>query len=140
MTFRQLLASLPHGLHDAKLRRFEMDYVERRLRFELDIWIGNLNSATDRELRRPALLTFDDVAFLIIESPDPKYPLLESERIRIDAGEGQPAQSSSKIPSAPANTTTIWVYLEEPNTFLLFAAGDASLEWTGAAENRTPTP
>ena len=138
MTFRQLLASLPHGLHDAKLRRFEMDYVERRLRFELDIWIGNLNSATDRELRRPALLTFDDVAFLIIESPSAESVPLMAETIRIDAGEGRPARSSSEIPAAPANTIVTWMYLEEPNTFLMFAAGEATLEWTGPAESRTP--
>jgi hypothetical protein len=29
------------------------------------------------------------------------------------------------------------MYLEEMNSFLLFAAGNASLEWTGPEQNRT---
>ena len=139
MTFRQLIASLPNGLHDAELRRFEMDYMRRRLQLDLSLWVGDMRGPGDRETYRPAHLNFDEVAFLIIESPDAKHPSLESGAIRIDAGEGQPAQSKSKLPGAPANTSIIWVYLEEPNTFLLFAAGDASLEWTGAAKNRIPT-
>jgi hypothetical protein len=139
MTFRQLIASLPNGLHDAELRRFEMDYVRRRLQLDLSLWIGDMRRPGDREIYRPPHLNLDEVAFLIIEPPDAKRPSLESGAIRIDPGEGQPPQSKSKIPGAPANTSIVWVYLEEPNKFLLFAAGDAWLEWTGATENRTPT-
>jgi hypothetical protein len=139
MTFRQLIASLPNGLHDAELRRFEMDYVRRRLQLDLSLWVGDMRGSGSRETYRPAHLNFDEVAFLIIEPPDAKHPSPESGTIRIDAGEGQPPQSKSEIPDAPANTSVIWVYLEEPNTFLLIAAGDASLEWTGAAETRIPT-
>jgi hypothetical protein len=137
MTFRQLIASLPNGLHDAELRRFEMDCVGRRLQFDLAVWVGDPRSPHTRETYRPALLSFNDVAFLIIESPDAKHASLESGPTRIDAGEGQPAQSRSKIPGATADAVITWMYLEEPNTFLIFAAGDASIEWTGPAENRT---
>jgi hypothetical protein len=138
MTFRQLIASLPNGLHDAELRRFEMDYEGRRLQFDLMVWVGDLSSPHGRELYRPAFLTFRDVAYLIVESPSADSVPLMAETIRIDAGEGRPARSSSEIPTAPANTSVTWIYLGEPNTFLIFAAGEASLEWTGLAESREP--
>ena len=139
MTFRQLVASLPNGLHDAELRRFELDYEQRKLRFELTIWIGNLSDPKNRELYRSAILTFDDVAYLVAEPPAAALPL-DAGTIRIDAGEGRPKQSSSELPSAPQNTTVTWMYLDELNTFLIFAAGDGTLEWTGPAESRTPAP
>jgi len=135
MTFQEAATSLPNGFHDAELQRFEMDYVHRTLRFDLVVWIGNMDDSQRRELYRPARLTLDDVAFLVIEPPDVKYPSLTAGRIRIDAGEGQPPQSSSTLPVAPAGTRTTWIYLEELNTFLLFAAGNASLEWTGPEVN-----
>ena len=137
MSFEEVAASLPNGFHDAELQRFEMDYVHRTLRFDLVVWIGNMDDSRRRELYRPARLTLDDVAFLVIEPPDVNYPWLKAGRIRIDVGEGQPPQSSSTLPAAPAGTQTAWMYLGELNRFLLFSAGSASLEWTGPEENRT---
>lgn len=113
-----------------------MDYVHRTLRFDLVVWIGNMDDSR-RELYRPARLTLDDVAFLVIEPPDVNYPWLKAGRITIDAGEGQPPQSSSTLPAAPAGAQTAWMYLGDLNRFLLFCAGSASLEWTGPEENRT---
>jgi hypothetical protein len=128
--------ALPNGFHDAELQRFEMDHVHRTLQFDLVAWIGDMDSRR-RELYRPAHLTFDNVAFLVIEPPDVNYPWLKAGCIRIDAGEGQPHQTSSALPPAPEGTRTTWMYLGELNTFLLFSAGDASLEWTGPEVNRT---
>ncbi len=136
MTFEEVSASLPNGFHDAELQRFEMDYVHRTLRFDLVVWIGDMDDSRRREFYRPARLTLDDVAFLVIEPPDANYPWLKAGRIRIDAGEGQPPQSSSTLPVASAGTRTAWMYLGELNTFLLFSAGNASLEWTGPEVDR----
>jgi hypothetical protein len=137
MTFEEVSASLPNGFHDAEIRRFEMDYVHRTLQFDLDVWIGDMDdSRRRRELYRPARLTLADVAFLVIEPPDVNNPWLKAGSIRIDVGEGQPPRSSSTLPVAPAGTRTTWIYLEELNTFLLFSAGNTSLDWTGPEVDR----
>jgi hypothetical protein len=137
MTFEEAASSLPNGFHDAELQRFEMDYVHRTLQFDLIVWIGNMEDSRRREVYRPARLTLEDVAFLVIEPPDVNYPWLKAGRIRIDAGESRPPQSSSTLPgAAPAGTRTTWIYLEQMNTFLLFSAGNASLEWTGPEVDR----
>ena len=73
--------------------------------FSANAVLGHVHDADAprrRELYRPARLTLDDVAFLVIEPPDITYPWLKAGRIRIDAGEGQPPQSSSTLPVAPA--------------------------------------
>src|SRR2546425_3075947 len=106
MTFEEVAGSLPNGFHDAELQRFEMDYVHRTLRLDLVVWIGDMDDSRRRELHRPARLTLDEVAFLVIEPPDVNYPWLKAGSIRIDAGEGQPLQSPSTLPVAPAGTRT----------------------------------
>jgi hypothetical protein len=133
MTFQQAAASLPNGFHDAELRRVEMDYVHRRLRFDLDVWIGDM---ADEGLYRSARLMLESVAFFVIEPPDSNYPWLASGPIKIDAGEGQPRESSTTIPDPPAGSSVTWMYLGELNRFLLFCAGNTSLEWTGPEEIR----
>jgi len=135
MTFKEVAASLPNGFHDAELQRFEMDYVHRTLRFDLVVWIGNMDDSR-RELYRPARLTLDDVAFLVIEPPDITYPWLKAGRIRIDAGEGQPPQSSSTLPVAPAGTRTTWMYLGRIEQVSALLRWNASLEWTGPEVDR----
>jgi hypothetical protein len=137
MTLRELAATLPNGFHDAQLRRFEMDYVERRLRFDLDVWIGDMENAPARELYRPARLTVDEVAYLVIEPPDVRYSSRERDVVVIDAGEGRAAKSESHLPEPPAGTSITWMYLGAMNRYLHFASGNASLEWIGPEENRT---
>ena len=38
MTFEEVAASLPNGLHDAELHRFDMHFVQRKLQFDLTVW------------------------------------------------------------------------------------------------------
>jgi len=96
-----------------------------------------MDDSRRRELYRPARLTLGDGAFLKKKPPDINYPWLKAGPITIDTGEGQPHQSSSTLPVAPAGTRTTWMYLGELNRFLLLSGGNASLEWTGPEENRT---
>jgi hypothetical protein len=82
-------------------------------------------------------LTFDNVAFLVIEPPDINYPWLKAGAITIDTGDGQPTRVQARSRShrrAPGRT---WMYLGVLNRFLLLSGGNASLEWTGPEEDRT---
>jgi hypothetical protein len=62
-------------------------------------------------------LTLKRVAFLVVEPPDSSYPWSKADRISIDAGVGQPKQSSSVLPTVPPDTSPAWIYLEELNAF-----------------------
>lgn len=135
MTFYELAQTLPNGFHDAELSHFEMDYLNRRLTFDLMVWTGDLENESARELYRPARITLDRVAFLTIEPPDIRYDWLAAGAVVVDAGEGHP-QGSYSIPDPPPGTSATWFYLKTTNSFLHMAAGDAWLEWTGPEENR----
>jgi hypothetical protein len=135
MLLKGVLASLPNGLHDAELKRIEMDYVNRRLAFDLLVWIGNIDDPRRREVYRPARLAAQDVGFLAIEPPDANYPWLTPGSVTIDAGEGPPGNHSGNLPPTPDGTAMVWVYLRQMNRFLVFSARTASLEWTGDEEN-----
>jgi len=73
----------------------------------------------------------------VIEPPDANYPWSKPGTIRIDAGSGTPSQSESVVPKAPAGASVAWIYLEELNRFMLYAAESAELEWTGDEEARS---
>ena len=135
MTFNELDRTLPNGCHDAELRRFSMDYVNRTLIFDLVVWIGRMEDEQARELYRPATVKVSKVAFLVLEPPDSNYPWQKAGTVCIDTGEGVPKQSSSKIPNIPNGVVVTWMYLKEMNRFLLFAGAEATLEWNGPEEN-----
>lgn len=137
MTSTEIAQSLPHGFHDAECQRLKMNYVDRALQFDLVVWVGDMGDTKGRERYRPALVTVHDVAYLVLEPPDPKYPWCTPGSMRVDAGEGQPRRSEGVLPAAPVGTSLTWMYMEGLNRFLLFAAGSASLEWTGPEENRS---
>ncbi len=140
MNFEEVTDTLPNGFHDAELRRLEMDYVQRKLQFDLDVWIGDMRDPPEgREIYRPARVTVEKVALLVIEPPDANYPWQEPGTITIDTGEGLPRQASSILPEIPAGSQMTWMYMGALNRFLLFAGGESSIEWTGPEENRRPS-
>ncbi len=129
MNFNELDRTLPNGFHDASLRHFEMDYVNHTLKFDLDVDIGTPEEAQD--FYRPARITVENVAFLVVEPPYARDDWREAGSIRIDTGEGVPDNSKSVVTNVPRGTSTTWIYLSEMNSFIIFAGGSASLEWTG---------
>ncbi len=101
MNFNELGRTLPNGFHDAELRRFEMDYVHRTLKFDLVVWVGKMEYPQARELYRPARVSVARVAFLVLELPDTNYSWQLTGTIRIDTGEGVPKQNASRVPPGP---------------------------------------
>ena len=60
--------------------------------------------------------------------------------IKIDAGRGSASTVRALSRNRSRAPRLTWVYLRELNRLLLFAAGNASLEWTDPGENRTLNP
>lgn len=116
-----------------------MDYVQRLLTVELVIVLGYGETENGPCLYRPARVTVTKVAFLILPSPDTKDPSwLKPGSIQIDTYEGLPPGFSGEVPEAPQGTQITSVFLNEMNSFLIFAAGESSLEWTGKEAAHIP--
>ncbi|HXC52499.1 MAG TPA: hypothetical protein VN634_16580 [Candidatus Limnocylindrales bacterium] len=133
MTFVELAGTLPNRFHDAELSSFEMDYAARILRLNLEVWIGSMDEPPPRRERyRLATVTCRDVAYFVVEPPDASCPGSATPGgISIDTGEGSPGKYRPTLPDAPEGTTPIWMFVMDYNSFIFFAAGDSSLEWTG---------
>ena len=82
-------------------------------------------------------LTLDDVAFLVVEPPDVDSPSLRAgahqNRRRRRSASAEFNHPSGRTGGYPDDVDV----LGELNRFLLFSAGNASLEWTGPEVDRT---
>ena len=128
MTIDELDAFLPNGLHDAKLGKVAIDFTERTVRLDLNIWVGDEEK---REAYRSAEVTLSGLLFWVSEPPDPHYPFGSPRPLWIDAGpltdklpEKQPA-----LPPIPPGAFANWIYVRDWNAFIYVAAEDANLTW-----------
>jgi hypothetical protein len=128
VNIQQLMTQFPNGLHDAELVRFEMDYVTRTLRIDLNVSIAHMSDTESRERYHSVRLNFEQVAFLVIESPDAAYPWPDKGTLRIDAGEGYPKPCSTRIPEPPTGSFLVWFYVSDMNSFFLFSSSNVSIE------------
>jgi len=138
MTLFELLDSLSISLHDANLRSFQMDYVHRRLTLDVEVCIGEPEVEDRRVVYRPAILMINEVSFLYVEPPCDTDELHIGSSIRIDAGEIDPADVKDPLLQHLRHIGPFThIFLRELSSSIYFAAGSASMEWTGSEDNRT---
>lgn len=134
MTLDELAVSLPNGFHDAIVYTIAIDYLRHQARFDLDIWVGNLdaNDSEQREAYKRAELTLSGLEFWATEPPDASYPYRQ-DCLTIDIGpmHALAAPVSSKLPPIPPDAFANWIFVSEWNAFIYLAAKDAQLAWTG---------
>ena len=131
MTIDELESELPNGLHDAYLRTFSSDPAAKRAEFTLDLWIGDLHSSevSERECRRSARLELLGLAYLVIDVPDPRYPLADGSRVQIDSCAADDDPERRRL--VPEGGFAGRFFVTEWNAFIHFAALEARLTWTG---------
>ena len=129
MTIDELAAELPNGFHDCLLRTFTSEPAERRAEFIVDIWLGDLRNAltSDRECRRRARLDLSGLAYLMVDNPDPRYPVTNGLPLQIDtcAADDNPALAGQ----VPQGGFAGRFFVNEWNGFIHFAALEACLTW-----------
>jgi len=122
MNLFQLERSLPNGLHDAKLRRVAVDYVQRTATLELEIDISD----TGTPLYRPTIITLSGFAYFAIGPPDPTYPFRDAGTVTIDL-------SAPKKPFVPGSESesAFRLFISDFNSFIDADAPEAELKWLG---------
>jgi hypothetical protein len=132
MNLDDLADELPNGFHDALLRAYSSDPAAQRAEFLLDVWIGDLHSdrSKERERRCRARLEFLGLAYLIVDSSDPRYPATNESPLQIDActADDNPDLARAVPPGGFAGR----FFVTEWNAFIHFAALEARLTWLGA--------
>ena len=129
MNIDELEAALPNGFHDAMLRAFSENLADRRAEFILDVWLGDLRSSVtaERERYRQARLELLELAYLVLDDSNPRYPAGDGSPLRIDAcAADDDPQKSQQVPHGGFAGR---FFVTEWNAFIHFAALDARLTW-----------
>jgi hypothetical protein len=86
MTLEELENTLPNGLHDSRVSRIVLDYEQRRLTMDVDVWLGDMeaDAAERREAYKRGQVLISGLLFAVMEPPDPRYPFWNSARLTID--------------------------------------------------------
>jgi hypothetical protein len=129
MTLDELYASLPNGLHDARLGKLAIDFTERTVSLDLNVWVGD---EEERETYRRAELILSGLLFWVSEPPDPNHPYALPRPLSIDAGPltGAQPKNQTALPPVPPDAFVNWLYVKDWNAFVYVAAKDASLTWS----------
>jgi hypothetical protein len=48
VTLDELEKTLPNGLHDSEVKRFCVDYQQRELVLDVEVWVGDMDDRTER--------------------------------------------------------------------------------------------
>lgn len=106
-----------------------IDFTARKAVFTLSVWVGSMLNppGPEREKYRKGRLTLVGLEYLAIEPPQPDYPYGEGGSIRIDLDDPDDAVAGSR-PHAKQGFAGRF-FVSEWNSFIHFAAEDATLEW-----------
>lgn len=129
MTFEALLNQLLNGLHDANLISVLTDYENMTVEMRLDNWMDVDQSDDEKEKYTPALITFFDFEFCIIDKPDANYPYRDAGPLVIDAGVGHPATSKIESPEFLEKNFLCWIWVNDWNSFIRIASRDVTMKW-----------
>jgi hypothetical protein len=133
VTLEELEDTLPNGVHDAEIRKVSIDYSERKVTFDLCVWVGDMDDPPERrEAYREAQLVLLGLLFLVIEPPDPKYPFADSTKLVIDGCDMREHLPSELLASLPSDAFVRSIWVNEWNAFMHVAARDADLAWQGS--------
>jgi hypothetical protein len=131
---KEIENTLLNGFHDALLEGLSIDFAARSATMDIELWVGSLESSAEaeREARRKARLSLDDIIYLVIDPPDSKYLSLEKGSLWIDGGIHHEERSPSlpvPMECLPNDAFTRWFFVKDWNSFIYLAARGATFEW-----------
>ena len=139
MKLEELEKTLPNGLHDSRVSRIAVDYHQRKLTLDLDVWTGDMTNDRPelREAYRRGHILISGLLFAVkpldpavfFSVPDPRYPFLNSDRLTIDACDMSKNLSAELMNSLPAGAFFRSLWVNEWNAFIHIAARNAELIW-----------
>jgi hypothetical protein len=104
-----------------------VEYVTREATLSLEISVSDPDKEGPDEWR-PATLVFAPFVYCVIEPPD-DYPDMAAKPLLVDAGsEDLEGRATFRVPTnLPPGAFTCWFFISNWNSFIHFAALDASL-------------
>ena len=133
MTLEELEKTLPNGLHDAEVSKMSVDFEERNLAIDVDIWVGKMTDASEaREAYRKGRIEISGLLFLVMEQPDARYPFAKGN-LRIDGCDLRKNLDRKLLDSLPPEAFFRSLWVTEWNAFIHIAATKAQISWKDEA-------
>lgn len=123
--------SLPNGFHDAILISMCVDYSPKVLRLVLDVCIDDFET-DEIDRHRLGELTVSGLQYLAVEAPRDHA---NGSELLIDMGKiGEPNAPAHVVPPEhlAKGSFCYWIFVSNWNSFIYFAALDASWTWQQA--------
>ena len=124
MSIEELEKSLPNGLHDAVMRRHVVNYEKRTLEFDIDIWVGNLDSNVEEERERykSGTLRFEGLEYFVIEPSSEVKLIFEPFSFSAGNPEVDKIKPSVILPVAPKGTFLTFFFIYKLEAFMHICA------------------
>ncbi|MGA2797903.1 MAG: hypothetical protein ABSE63_10010 [Thermoguttaceae bacterium] len=134
MTLDEIDSGLPKGFHDAEVSQLAVDFLQKTMTLDLDLWIGRMSMplVADRETYGVAKLELRGLAYFAVEPPDPKYPYAKPGAITVDLCD---VEDGSSLPPIQSGMFASRFFVSEWNAFIIVSASEALLTWTGEPHN-----
>jgi hypothetical protein len=136
MTFDEIEATLPWGLHDAYIEGIVLDWLDARL--ELTV---RLMMSEHQDMDQRACVTVRGLVYCAIDPPeiDPKrgQEPMPVNGLWIDTGSrAVDAGAKSPLPQTPGGCFLQWIFVRDWNRYIHVCGRDVSLTWL----EPTPVP
>jgi hypothetical protein len=127
MTLEEL-EKLPNGLHDADVEGITVDYAQRKVIFDLAVWVGRTEDTPERrEAFKKERMEISGLLFLVME---PRTQNTHSRHgLTIDGCDMSKNNSGKLLESLPADSFLRSLWVNEWNVFIHIAANSAALVW-----------
>ena len=133
LTLEELENTLPNGLHDAEVRRLIVDYQERTLTLDAEVWIGDMDDPPERrEAYRDCQIKMTGLVFVVMEPPDARYPYRVSGKLTVDTTDARQTLDDELIKSLPERAFFRSFWVGEWNNCIHVAAETAELTWSSS--------
>lgn len=129
MTFDDIEATLPWGLHDAYLEAIAIDWLGARLELTVRLMMSERQDMDQR-----ARITVTGLVYCAIDPPEiePKrgYVAIPEHGLWIDTGSGcLDAAAKGQLPKSPAGCFLQWIFVHDWNRYIHICGSDVSLAW-----------
>ena len=130
MTLEELENSLPNGFHDAEIQRICIDYQQRTMTVDMDVFVGDVDAPMEkREAYREGSLVISGLQFATVEPPDARYPFSAPGASRIDACDMTKNLNPSLLQVLPEHSFVRSFFVNDWNAFVHVAGLGAEIQW-----------
>ena len=131
MSIEEVEKTLPNGLHDAVMRKHIVNYENRTLVFDIDVWVGDLDSkhVEEREKYKPGILKFEGLEYFVIEPPSVVKVTVEAFSFSAGNPELDVIKPSVILPKAPEGTFRTFFFIYKLEAFMHICASKVEFNY-----------